>query len=86
MPDILTRYWHSLSASARDVRDRKRMREFERVRQACACTASNVDERAGDAASRTERLESIALYARAGYFNMGYTVDLFQASAELPSE
>ncbi|SAL40812.1 hypothetical protein AWB71_02048 [Caballeronia peredens] len=86
MPDILTRYWQSLSASARDLRDRRRMREFARVRNACACTASVPDERANDAATRTERLESIALYARAGYFNMGYTVDMFQASAELPPE
>lgn len=86
MPDILTHYWQSLSASARDMRDRRRMRAFERVRKACACTASESNEGANDAPSRTERLERIALYARAGYFNMGYTVDMFQSPADLPPE
>ncbi|WP_087046480.1 hypothetical protein [Caballeronia ptereochthonis] len=86
MPHILTRYWQSLSASAKDMRDRRRIRAFERVRNACACTASATDEHASDAANRTERLERIALYARAGYFNMGYTVDVFQSPADLPPE
>ena len=88
MPDILTRYWLSLSASARDMRDRRRMRAFARVRNACACgvAAAKEDERASDAPTQTERLERIALYARAGYFNMGYTVDLFQSASDLPPE
>ena len=86
MPDILTRYWQSLSASARDMRDRRRMRAFARVRNACACTASATDEREDDAPSRTERLERIAVYARAGYFTMGYTVDIFQSPADLLPE
>ncbi|KIG07581.1 hypothetical protein AWB72_01705 [Caballeronia concitans] len=33
-------------------------------------------------ASASERLEQIAIYARAGYFNMGYTVDAFHMSAD----
>ena len=37
-----------------------------------------------EGASGAERLEQIAVYARAGYFNMGYTVDAFNASADLP--
>ena len=37
-----------------------------------------------DEASRAERLEYIALYAQAGYFNMGYAVDAFQPPAEPP--
>jgi hypothetical protein len=35
------------------------------------------DARRNDNATDAERLEHIALYARAGYFNMGYTVDAF---------
>lgn len=34
--------------------------------------------------SETERLERIATYARCGYFNMGYTVEMFQLMGELP--
>ncbi|VXC67890.1 conserved hypothetical protein [Burkholderia sp. 8Y] len=37
-----------------------------------------------DQASGSDRLEQIAVYARAGYFNMGYTVDAFYAHADLP--
>jgi hypothetical protein len=33
-----------------------------------------------------ERLERIATYARAGYFNIGYTYEMFHLSAELPPE
>ncbi|MFC0401298.1 hypothetical protein [Paraburkholderia rhizosphaerae] len=38
--------------------------------------------------SRTdaERLERIAIYARAGYFNIGYTYEMFHLAAELPPE
>ncbi|CAB3761350.1 hypothetical protein [Paraburkholderia humisilvae] len=43
---------------------------------------------ARDRWSRTsaERLEHIAMYARAGYFNLGYTYDMFHLAAELPPE
>lgn len=34
--------------------------------------------------SRAEQLENIAAYARAGYFNMGYTVDAFQLPSDPP--
>ncbi|HEY4352375.1 MAG TPA: hypothetical protein VGN31_14180 [Paraburkholderia sp.] len=30
-----------------------------------------------------ERLERIAMYARAGYFNMGYTLDMMQTPGEI---
>jgi hypothetical protein len=86
MQHILTRYWQTLSASAREMRDRSRMRAFQRVRQACACEIPSSKPQHDDPPSRTERLERIALYARAGYFNMGYTVDVFQSPADLPPE
>ena len=34
--------------------------------------------------TRAEQLEHISVYARAGYFNMGYTVDVFQMPGESP--
>lgn len=33
-----------------------------------------------------ERLERIANYARAGYFNMGYTLDMFHVMGEIAPE
>ncbi|SEK07224.1 hypothetical protein [Paraburkholderia diazotrophica] len=33
-----------------------------------------------------ERLERIAAYARAGYFNMGYTLDMFYVIGEIEPE
>ncbi|MDP9651384.1 MULTISPECIES: hypothetical protein [Paraburkholderia] len=33
-----------------------------------------------------ERLERIAVYARAGYFNMGYTLDMFHVIGEIAPE
>lgn len=35
-------------------------------------------------ASEPERLERIAVYARAGYFNMGYTFEMFPLVGDLP--
>ncbi|SDD29248.1 hypothetical protein [Paraburkholderia lycopersici] len=37
-----------------------------------------------DAAREPERLERIACYARAGYFNMGYTPDMYPFVGDLP--
>ncbi|BBU31805.1 hypothetical protein BTHE68_55390 [Burkholderia sp. THE68] len=37
-----------------------------------------------DESTRAEQLEHISVYARAGYFNMGYTVDAFQLPGESP--
>jgi hypothetical protein len=34
--------------------------------------------------TEAERLESIAMYARAGYFNLGYTHEMFHLAGELP--
>jgi hypothetical protein len=33
-----------------------------------------------------ERLERIAIYARAGYFNMGYTLEMFHVIGEVAPE
>jgi hypothetical protein len=41
-------------------------------------TQSASEEYAEESATRAERLEDIAVYARAGYFDMGFTADLFQ--------
>ncbi|APR39534.1 hypothetical protein BTO02_30275 [Paraburkholderia sp. SOS3] len=38
---------------------------------------------ASQAQEAGERLERIAMYARAGYFNMGYTLDMMQAPGEI---
>jgi hypothetical protein len=62
------RYLHMLSATATRVRDLRHVR---------AATLDETLERE-DATTRAEELEHIAVYARAGYFNMGYTVDAFQ--------
>ncbi|WP_241270039.1 hypothetical protein [Caballeronia sp. M1242] len=52
--------------------------------RACACSAASKPTQRDEQASGPERLEQIALYARAGYFNMGYTVDAFSTPADLP--
>ncbi|WP_147426766.1 hypothetical protein [Trinickia fusca] len=47
--------------------------------------ATNADEAAPrQFENEAERLERIAAYARCGYFNMGYTVEMFQLMGELP--
>jgi hypothetical protein len=83
MPRILTHYWQSLFASVERARERRFLRDARRALNGCACEAVT-DARHDDEASRAERLEYIALYAQAGYFNMGYAVDAFQPSAESP--
>jgi hypothetical protein len=40
-------------------------------------------QNAPDARESGERLERIAMYARAGYFNMGYTLDMMQTPGEI---
>ncbi|EKS71199.1 MULTISPECIES: hypothetical protein [Caballeronia] len=42
------------------------------------------DAHAASETTRAEQLEHISVYARAGYFNMGYTVDAFQLPGESP--
>jgi hypothetical protein len=34
--------------------------------------------------TEAERLERVASYARAGYFNLGYTYEMFHLAGELP--
>jgi hypothetical protein len=62
-------------------------RSFEAVRQLvcrdrdhAAAHARNAHDPLRD---DPERLERIATYARAGYFNMGYTLESFQGIAEI---
>jgi hypothetical protein len=48
----------------------------------CGCDA--VSQENGRTEHDSERLECIAAYARAGYFNMGYVSDLFVVTPEIP--
>lgn len=84
MAHILTHYWHMLSNSFDRSRERRFLREGRRAMNTCACDAPRADSRLGDETSRAERLEYIALFAQAGYFNMGHAVDLFQPPVEPP--
>lgn len=54
-------------------------RPFESARRRNAHEPA--EERAHD---EPERLERMAVYARAGYFNMGYTFDMFPLVGDLP--
>ena len=62
-------------------------RPFEAVRQRVHRDRRNAAAHARDAYDRpcndAERLERIATYARAGYFNMGYTLESFHVIAEI---
>ncbi|GAB5096048.1 hypothetical protein P9250_06230 [Caballeronia sp. LP006] len=84
MPQFLSHYLQAIYAPAGRMRERWQLRSLERARAACGCNATSVIELPDDESTRADRLEHIALYARAGYFNMGYTVDLFQSPADLP--
>lgn len=48
--------------------------------------ADGPDESTREHSHRTEaeRLERVAVYARAGYFNLGYTYEMFHLAGELP--
>jgi hypothetical protein len=74
MAHLLTHYWRILSNSFDRASERRFLREARRAMNACACDAP----RPGEEASRAERLQSIALFAQAGYFNMGSAIDLFE--------
>lgn len=84
MAQILTHYWHVLSSSFERSRERRFMREARRAMNACACDAPRASPSGNEEASRAEKLEHIALFAQAGYFNMGNAVDLFQPPVEPP--
>jgi hypothetical protein len=73
-----------LFASLEEVRERRFLRDGRRALNGCGCETAAPDTGRDDEASRAERLEYIALYAQAGYFNMGYAVDAFQPPAEPP--
>ncbi|HEX3381121.1 MAG TPA: hypothetical protein VHU21_15185 [Paraburkholderia sp.] len=77
MPDFLSPFWNVLSASASHVR----VHVLKRTRQ-----AAGPDALSRDHCTNAERLEHIAVYARAGYFNLGYTVDAFHSPVETPPQ
>lgn len=77
MSHFLAHYWQALSAPAGRVRERF-------TKHAGAGAAAVNDEHPEDGITRAEQLEHIAVYARAGYFNMGYTVDAFHLPADSP--
>jgi hypothetical protein len=68
MPHFLTQYWQALATPAGRVR-----KHFTKD-----------DAPLESETTRAEQLEHISVYARAGYFNMGYTVDVFQMPGESP--
>jgi hypothetical protein len=63
------------------------VRRFEAARQRAHRDAYHAATHACDERNRPrddpERLERIATYARAGYFNMGYTLESFHVIAEI---
>ncbi|SAK81930.1 hypothetical protein AWB76_05580 [Caballeronia temeraria] len=84
MGHILTYCWHMLSNRFEGSRERRFLREARRAMNACACKAPHALTRGDGEASCAERLEHIALFAQAGYFNMGNAVDMFQLPVEPP--
>ncbi|MFM0323537.1 hypothetical protein [Caballeronia glebae] len=82
MPRLLAYYWRMLSFRLAPSSGRRLPPEAGCPTSACAC-ATPRGEGEGEA-SRAERLEYIALFAQAGYFNMGNAVDLFQPPVEPP--
>jgi len=57
-----------------------------RHRRREAAAASGPPAGDGRAAAEAERLERISVYARAGYFHMGYTFDMYPLVGDLPPE
>jgi hypothetical protein len=84
MAHILTSCWHMLSNRFERSRERRFLREARRAMNACGCGPPRTSTRGDGEASRAERLEHIALFAQAGYFNMGNAVDMFQPPVEPP--
>lgn len=82
MAPLLTHYWHILSNRFDQSGEQRFLREARRAMG--ACDAPRPVSPGNDEASRTERLRYIALFAQAGYFNMGHAVDLCQPPVDLP--
>jgi hypothetical protein len=72
MEQVMAQYWRSLMVSIERARERKLTRDAQRYMGACSCES--------DGCTDADRLESIAVYARAGYF----TADAVQLSGEAP--
>lgn len=85
MPGLLMQYWHTLSARAERARERRFLEAARRGMGACACAAPP-DHITHDGATRKEHLEYIALLAYAGYFGMGWTIDVFQPPVDMPPD
>ncbi len=70
-----------LWARARDALRRWRV---GRSRESCPRAHEPAKEKSGAVMHDAQRLESIAAYARAGYFDAGYVANLFVVTAEIP--
>ncbi|MEM5367679.1 hypothetical protein V4C53_16785 [Paraburkholderia azotifigens] len=64
------------------------LRPFDTLRQSLHASRKPASSPAKDEHARddAERLERIAVYARAGYFNMGYTLEMFHVIGEVAPE
>jgi hypothetical protein len=65
--------WHNLIERIAQARERRLARAFQ-----CASCEQQESE-----ARRRERLQLLALFAQAGYFSMGYPVDVFQPAPDI---
>jgi hypothetical protein len=83
---LLISRWSKLSGQIERARERRFLREARRAMGSCSCAPATEDALRDATASRAERLEYIALFAQAGYFNMGYALDLFQPPPDVPFE
>lgn len=85
MPQHLTDYWQILFARVERARERRFLRAARRGMSCCACAASTraIDIRDDDSATRAERLDYIARFAKAGYFSAGPAVDLLQPTLDI---
>jgi hypothetical protein len=68
-----------LWARARDTLSRWRV-----GRSTKACAQEPVKSQGGPVTHDAQRLECIAAYARAGYFDAGYVANLFVVTSEIP--
>jgi hypothetical protein len=84
MTSVLTPCWRALVDYVERARERRLLIEARCALRSCACSERSDDEPRKDEATRADRLTYIALYAQAGYFGVGYPIDLFQPPFDLP--
>jgi hypothetical protein len=82
----LTQYWHGFFDHIARARERRFLLAAKRAMGACSCEARASADSSKTRATRSETLKHIALYAQAGYFSMGYPVDVFQAPVDGSSD